>query len=72
MTQIQENNIFKIGLILNGMLGLTGNDFRITSVDMFKDLNTSKTTNECMEDILKLRSKLEIMNSLNKHQKLNT
>lgn len=72
MTQIQENNIFKIGLLLNGMLGLTGNDFRITSVNMFKDLNTAKITSECMEDILKLRSKLEIMNSLNKHQKLNT
>lgn len=59
MTQIQENNIFKIGLVLNGMLGLTGNDFRTTSVDTFKDLNAAKIISECMEDILKLRSKLE-------------
>lgn len=52
MTQIQENN-FKIGLVLNGMLGLTDNDFRITSEDMFKDLNATKITTECMEDIIK-------------------
>lgn len=38
MTQIQENVIRKIGLTLNEMLGLTDNDFRVTSVDMFKDL----------------------------------
>lgn len=52
MTQIQENNIFKIGLVLNGMLGLTDNDFRITSVDMFKDLCATKLTSESMENII--------------------
>lgn len=52
MAQIRENNIFKTELVLNGMLGLTDNDFRITSVDMFKDLCATKITCESMENII--------------------